>query len=799
MGRFKAVGWLAAIAVSGLMLGGLPSATAQDDLGSPFGEGFQPNFPDGFDGADKGEPLELEASYEVAERGGAGRVHVEATLQPNWHIYSVTQPAGGPRRTELKLADGSGVELSGAFAPDKDPQRSQDEIWEGVTIEEHAGRVRWTAPFEVPAGADPKSLNFKVAAVGQICETDGPCIPFDKTLTTKYAGTFAETTAAGRFREGDYAVEWSGSLQPAEAKPGDTVKLELTATPDAGYHVYRAAVDDADFSTNFALTRRGVLQPSLPIPDEEPVTIKNAGGEVTYHEGEVTWTIEFAVPKDASQGAYPIEGLVAYQACTDSSCLLPKAVKFAARLSVGDQTGSAAAPLELSAAKRAAVLDAVIQTPWESEAASKSASAPVVYGSAGDQSYSLLMMLFAGIGAGLILNLMPCVLPVLGLKLMSLTDQAGQDRRGVLLSNIWYSLGVMTVFWLLATLVALFSFAWGEQFTYVGFKLPLTLLIFALALSFLGVWEIPVPGFASGKMSQELQHHEGATGAYFKGLFTTIIATPCGGPLLGLVLGLLIDEPAPVIFAVFTAMGLGMALPFLLIGLVPKLVAWLPQPGEWMETLKQLMAFVLLGTVAFFFSTFSADYQLPVFVSLIGVWFGCWLIGKVPNWEAWPKRASSWLGGLASMAVVTWLALRMLVPGETVVPWQPYDEMRLTELRREGKTVMIDFTASWCLTCKYNYKVAINTEPTAEMVDELEVVPMLADWSDYNDEIKQKLLELRSQSIPLLAIYPGSNPEQPIILRDVVTQDQVLGALKQAGPSLDQAQTGPTSTVASVP
>ncbi|WP_153557160.1 protein-disulfide reductase DsbD family protein [Roseimaritima sediminicola] len=764
------LGWLA-----------LPGLAAAQE---PFGNGFTPTFSGAV--AEDEEPIELEASFEIAEGTRQGRVHVDATLRDMWHVYSVTQGAGGPSRTVLKLAKDAPARLTGSFVPDHDPKRSVSAQFPGVTIEEHEHEVRWTAPIELDEGVDPAKTTLTIDARGLTCLTDGSCQPFEQTPEAKLAGTYQPPQADATFRDGDYTVEWKGKLTPATAAPGSVVQLKLTAVPDRGFHVYPAAIDDSDFSTNFVITRRGPLAASEPQPSEPPVTVKGPAGTSTYQKGKVTWTIDLTIPEDATAGAYPLEGFIAYQACTDSSCLLPKALQFTTQLEVGSEAEAAqTAPVQFSVAKRPQVMDLIAETPWEEK--ESQLKSPTVYGGGAKKQYSFAMMLLMGAGAGLILNLMPCVLPVLGLKLMSLTDQAGQDSRSVFMSNLWYSLGVLTVFWALAAAASLLSLKWGEQFTYLEFKLALTVLLFAMALSFLGVWEIPVPGFASGKVSQDLQHSEGAVGAYSKGLFTTIIATPCGGPLLGLVLSLLMGQSTTMIFAVFTAMGIGMSLPFLLIGINPRLVSWLPKPGVWMETLKQLMAFVLLGTVAFFFNMFSDEYKLPVFVSLIGVWFGCWMIGQVPNWESLRKRLTSWTAGIASAAAIVWFAFSALVPGDVVVPWQPYDEAKLAQLRSEGRTVMIDFTANWCATCKWNYHTALNTEETREMIEELDAVPMLADWSDYNEEIRNKLDELESQSIPLLAIYPGTAPDQPIILRDLVNQEDVLGALQSAGPSVDSA------------
>ncbi|MEP2306937.1 protein-disulfide reductase DsbD family protein, partial [Rhodopirellula bahusiensis] len=353
-----------------------------------------------------------------------------------------------------------------------------------------------------------------------------------------------------------------------------------------------------------------------------------------------------------------------------------------------------------------------------------------------------------------------------------------------------YAVGILSVFAVLTALAVVLSFNWGQQFTYFPVRLGLTLLMFAMALSYLGVWEIPVPGMAAGKTSQALQQREGYTGAFFKGVFATVLATPCSGPLLGGILGLTFALTSLQTTAVIMTVGVGMALPYLMIGIWPSLVAWLPKPGTWMETLKEFLAFLFLGTVAFFFNQFSDGDKLPVFVALIGVWFGCWIIGKVPSWSSLQSRLYAWSGGVASAMIIGFAAFQWLGPapepaeGVKTIAWQPYDEAKLNQYQAEGRTVMIDFTAKWCVNCIVNYNVALNTEPTRQLIEELDAVPMLADWTDQDAEIEAKLKELESRSIPVLAIYPGKSPAEPIVLRDLVSQQMVLDALEDAGPSV---------------
>jgi len=260
--------------------------------------------------------------------------------------------------------------------------------------------------------------------------------------------------------------------------------------------------------------------------------------------------------------------------------------------------------------------------------------------------------------------------------------------------------------------------------------------------------------------------------------------------LLGGILGLTFALTSLQTIAVIMIVGVGMALPYLMIGIWPSSVAWLPKPGTWMETLKEFLAFLFLGTVAFFFNQFSDGDKLPVFVALIGVWFGCWIIGTVPSWSSLQSRMYAWSGGIASAVVIGVAAFHWLGPapepaeGVKTIAWQPYDEAKLKQYQAEGRTVMIDFTAKWCVNCIVNYNVALNTEPTRQLIEELDAVPMLADWTDQDAEIEAKLKELQSRSIPVLAIYPGKSPAEPIVLRDLVSQQMVLDALEDAGPSV---------------
>lgn len=778
------------------------------------------------------EPAEMQAGY-VPGAAGTATLTVTATMQPDWHVYSITQAAGGPTPTKITVTGPAGVKLAGEFKADAAPKKSTHEAWPGLTIEEHYNKVTWSAPVTFPVDF---SGAIEVTVTALVCKTDGSCIPFNEKLQAKPAGRSnatagveqtAGTPAAqvATFRNDKSVVQWSGEVAPATAAPGSYATLRLTAKPDATYHVYAAAVDDTASRTNFVIAEKSGLKLGTPQPQSKVIvkTLLPTQPPVHYHEGEVTWAIPIEIGANVAAGIKQISGMLAYQACTDTSCLQPRAVKFTAEVEVSPAAGGAKAVrgVQFETASYAAVMDAAAETKWvdpvtapaqdaatesddrsgavstdvgqEPPAAVQSSAPPAV-------SFSLLTILGMGLVGGLILNLMPCVLPVVGLKIMSFASQAGNDRGKVLALNVAYTLGILIVFWALAALAIVSTYSWGreflgiegqmswgQQFQFFGFRYGVILLVFAMALSFLGVWEIPLPGFVGGKSTQELQRQEGFSGAFFKGIFTTLLATPCSGPLLGTVFAYTLGESAWVILAIFSSIGLGMALPYLLIAVFPRLIVFLPKPGAWMDTFKQLLGFLLLGTVAFIFSFFPDEDLVLVFGSLIGVWFGCWIIGRVPNWETLPKRLAAWSGGVGAAAAACFLVFWATAPGPVMMAWEPYNEARLQQLQREGRTVMVDFTAKWCVNCIVNYNVAINTEQTGRLVRELNAVPMLADWTDHDEAIQAKLQELDSNSIPVLAIFPGSDPANPIILRDLVSQGEVLTALRQAGPSITPA------------
>lgn len=735
--------------------------------------------------SEDGEHVSLSGSFTVNKATRRGTLTVTAVIGDDWHIYSLTQPAGGPGKSELKVTKSPSYGLLGQFQPDAPPHVKPPEVFK-VNSEEHTGTVNWLVPIEVFEGVDPESLAIEVTYSGQVCK-DGPggvCIPiFGEKVTAKFAGYEAAAGKPGEYRpdESQAQVVFTGHIEPAVVRRGDKAQLVITATPNPKWHVYAFATKDPDAVGANKPTLIYVAPPagwkqSTAKPSAPPITKAAAGNlpEQRYYEQPVTWTIDLTVPADAPQGETIITGYLGFQTCDENSCQPPQAAQFRVALPVKTATEKGELPLEFTA------LDQGYK-----HVADLAAKAPVATSELNIRA--LIPMVGFGLLGGLILNLMPCVLPVIGLKILSFVQHGGHSRGTIFALNFWFALGLLSVFIVLATAAAFANLGWGQQFTYTWFKVAMVIVVFAFALSFLGVWEVPIPGFAQSGASSKLQTQEGASGAFFKGMFTTLLATPCSGPFLGPVFGYTLSQPPIATYIIFGSVGLGMASPYLIIGAFPALVRWLPKPGEWMETVKQLMGFVLLGTVVYLFSTLNSAYFIPTLALVMAVWFACWIIGRVPIYEDLGKQLRQWTLGVTTAAAIGWLSFTFLSPEKHLYSWQAYSPETIEKLQAEGKTVMVDFTADWCLTCQVNFKLAINTRRVMELVEKNGVAPVLADWTDHNDAIKQQLEELNSKSIPLLAIYPANKPGEVIVLRDAITQGQLLTALEQAGPSTEPA------------
>jgi thiol:disulfide interchange protein DsbD len=361
---------------------------------------------------------------------------------------------------------------------------------------------------------------------------------------------------------------------------------------------------------------------------------------------------------------------------------------------------------------------------------------------------------FAIVG-GLILNLMPCVFPVLSLKAMHMA-QFGQDQSHAKAHGLAYTLGVVLSFVAVAGVLLAIRFfgewvGWGFQLQSPYFVAGLVLLFFAMSLTMTGYVEF---GQNLMGVGQGLTQKTGLTGSFFTGVLATVVATPCTAPFMGSAIGFALLQPAYVSLLIFSAMGLGLALPILAISYLPGLARWMPKPGAWMNVFRQLMAFPLFATALWLMWVLieikGSDALLKVGIGLI--------IFTVAIWPALNISHKQGLFGKVSKTVVRYnfllLALFMVLDQRTEVDiWEEYSPQLLEESLAQGKTVFVDITAAWCITCKANERVALSGDRFEALVDDNEIVLIKADWTNPSPEVDALIASYNRDGVPLYAFY----------------------------------------------
>jgi thiol:disulfide interchange protein len=454
----------------------------------------------------------------------------------------------------------------------------------------------------------------------------------------------------------------------------------------------------------------------------------------------------------------------------------PEVARAAARFA-SSHSGSVEQPKQAPAAKPT---DSAVSPPVLTANEQYDLSQVQVDASRGSMGYYVALA-FVG---GIILNLMPCVLPVIGLKVMSFVEQAGKSRTHALVLNLWYAAGIISVFLLLGLLAGTLSLSWGGQFGSTAFNVTIAAIVFAMALSLLGVWEVPIPGFFGSGSVQAAAAQEGPTGAFLKGVITTVLATPCTAPFMAAAIAWAVTQPLATTLIVFASLGVGMASPYILIGVFPELLRFLPKPGAWMETFKQLSGFVLLATVVFILSFIEPTAVVPTVLFLLGIAVACWLVARTPLTAEFREKAYAWAGALSLILVFAgasfgWLYRIANAPVDA--GWQPFSLQRLKQVAvDEGRTVLVDFSAEWCINCKFFEQTVLHTQPVEQAISRAGAVTMYADYTDYPEEIRNTIKSLGANGVPVIAIFPGNAPYKPIVFGGGYTQKGLIAALERA-------------------
>jgi len=572
-------------------------------------------------------------------------------------------------------------------------------------------------------------------------------------------GTAASPAAIPREERAHLAVQ---PTRTADA-PGTTATLDAVMTIDAGWHT-NSHKPTFEYLIGTELTvavPAGWPAAKVLYPQGVERTFSFETQPLSVYDGATAIPVTVDIPAAAVAGPQAITVKLRYQACSDRICLPPVETSATATLTVGSG-GTAVGTNAPTAEAR--------------------------------PRRGLLGILGLALLGGLILNAMPCVLPVLSLKIFGLVRSAGAGRGEIARGALATTAGIVVSFLALAAAAVLARSAgsaigWGIQFQNAGFVAFLAAVVLLFCFNLWGLFEIPLPA-SLARFADQRQGGEGPAGHFASGLFATLMATPCSAPFLGSALGFALGQTAPVIFAVFLAVGLGMSLPYLLLAAVPSAASILPRPGAWMNTFKGLMGFLLAGAAVWLFYVLAAQLDAVrlamVQLLLLGMGLFAWLLHHSPLGA--PVRKIWGAGMLLCALGAPFLAARGANSGahatlaaaatKHLIAWQAWDEATAERLAAEGRTVFVDVTADWCFTCKVNERLVLETPEMAATFDKLGVVALRADWTNRNDTIAAYLAKHDRYGIPFYLVYRRDRP--PTVLPELLTRDNVLAALPAA-------------------
>ncbi len=667
--------------------------------------------------------------------GKAFTVGLRLKMAPHWHTYwQYSGDAGLPTALEWQLPDGFKAGSIQWPAPDKIV--SPGDIINYGYSDEVVLLTEITPPAQLPAGGE---VALKAKATWLVCADR--CIPGDANLSLNLSSAgqaqAANTEVFAKYR----------ALLPVPADPANV----------------RRQLDGKKLSFQYSGTGPVPAQGSefFPLPGDQAVV--EHPDPVTITPGGAGWTASSAVvvssdPKDAEQ----VGGVWMF---------------------VDQSGGKAAFSVSAQPGSVASVKQATSEPPISPGGNVVAGSGTTPTRVAGSFWHFLLL----GLLGGLILNVMPCVLPVISLKLFSFVKQANEAPARVLRLGLAYAAGVFAWFLGFAALVIGLRAA-GHQVGYAfhlqnpWFLVGLSAATFVFALNLLGVFEIILPGTVTNAASDAAGRREGYAGAFVQGVLATVLGSACTAPLFGEALAFAFSQSALVIFAMFAAIATGMSAPFVLLAARPGWLRFLPKPGAWTERVKQATGFLLLATVLWLLLTLGhskgPDGIVWTGALLLTLGVACWVQGAF-NTLAASDRAR-WMARLAIVVLLVgggWFCVREVGQARLPDASGAGFAAQLDSALKTGRTVFVDFTAEWCVSCKVNERVVLDSEPVRKAMQDGNVMLVKADYTVASEDISRLLRQFNAASVPLYVIYPAGKPEAPVVLPTILTQQTVLDAL----------------------
>jgi thiol:disulfide interchange protein DsbD len=664
----------------------------------------------------------------------------------------------------------------------------------------------------------PARVSLPIVLVALLCSLAWPAFAASPDVADASSGVPGITSGDAPTNKPEVHVQLHMISDVKAVQAGKPFKLGVELMMDPGWHTYYKQSGDAGMPTSI----QWKLPPGFKAGEllwEKPFKFNDAG-IITYgYHSQTMIAAEITPPSDLKVGdTLTFEADVKWLSCKE--VCLPGKGKTTLSLPVGDPS-SAAQPDndaafgkvnfngDMSTVTEPSVSGAPTAVPSSQAVNGASATAPSILDekfnfAKGESTQSLFSCIVAAFIGGFILNFMPCVLPVIAIKIFSFLEQAHDEPRRVRLLGLTFSAGIVSSFMLLAAIVLGIQAAgnkvgWGFQFQYPGFVIGMSVVVLLFALSLFGLFYIQVN--AGQAQLDKLANKEGYAGTFFKGVLATVLSTPCTAPFLGTALGFAFSQSPLTVAIIFLTIGLGMCSPYLLFSARPDLMKFAPKPGVWMEKLKESLGFILLATDVWLMWVLGAQVGVEAVVwnlaFLVSIAFAAWLIARFTDLTSTNQRKFT-VWGIA--AVITAAAFYFFICVEFAeaakrasiaaaptsadgITWEPLDLKKLTDDVNGGKTVFLDFTAQWCLTCKVNENTVLATAPVVEKMKALHVVTMRADWTSQDANITKLLNKFNRSGVPLYVIFPAGKATDPIVLPEVITQGIVLDSLDKAGPS----------------